>query len=214
MIEEDTKFQVLADHYNETYKAQREVSARRDRLFLFLLILLGVILFQFSAPNLVNQIVDQYMNNLIPPKPGADPIYIDFTFVVTVIWFGLLGLAHTYFQTVLHVERQYDYIYMLERKLALPYNSEVFTREGKHYEKTNEEARKMFSAWTRRIYWDLFPILLTMAVAYRIYNIFQGANNFYAWVNGFICVFILNSTRIYWFSLHRKNKTPAKTSEG
>ena len=66
MIDESTKFQVLADHYNETFKVQREVSARRDRLFLFLLILLAVILFQLSAPNLVERIVDQYINHLVP----------------------------------------------------------------------------------------------------------------------------------------------------
>ena len=107
MIDESTKFQVLADHYNETFKVQREVSARRDRLFLFLLILLAVILFQLSAPNLVERIVDQYINHLVPSGIDGDPINIDFPFVVTLIWFGLLGLVHTYFQTVLHVERQY-----------------------------------------------------------------------------------------------------------
>ena len=213
MADENTKFQVLADHYNQTFKVQREVSARRDRLFLFLLILLAVILFQLSAPDAVDQIVDQYVNSLVSKESSLQQIDISISFVVTLIWFGLLGLVHTYFQTVLHVERQYGYIYMLENQLAEAYSSGVFTREGEYYENTNKEARKRFSAWTRAIYWILFPILLIVVVVYRVVNIFQGVNSLYAWINGIICLFILVSTGIYLFALHRKRKTQSEESK-
>ena len=96
---------------------------------------------------------------------------------------------------------------MLETELAKVYGSGVFTREGEYYENTNKEARKRFSIWTRVIYWVLFPVMLVVVVFYRVFNIFQGANTPYAWINGLICLFILVSTGIYWSALHRK-RTP------
>jgi len=93
-----------------------------------------------------------------------------------------LSFSHTYFQLVLHIERQYNYVYQLETELSKKFfNEKAFIREGKHY----KDHRRKFAKWTKFIFWMLFPALYfafilfwlfflfvrpDMAVGYRIIN--------------------------------------------
>ncbi len=164
--EKDTRLQVLASHYSETFQLLKTVVEKRDRLFLYILILMFLILLFMSAPSGIGEWLNSFIGsqaggNNQTTAPNQAPL-IDDAFIGSVLLFGLLALSHTYFQTVLHIERQYDYVRKLEDELRKDFNNRVFTREGIHY----NDNKKKFSGWTKAIFWYLFPLL------FLLFNVF------------------------------------------
>jgi hypothetical protein len=106
-INDDTKLEVLSSHYNETFELQKNSLDKRDKLFLYILILMFVILLYILAPNVIGDWISTFIKNQISNQGSASPpTLIDVSFLGAILWFGLLSMTHTYFQTVLHVQRQ------------------------------------------------------------------------------------------------------------
>ena len=202
MVAEDVRFQVLSAHYDATFAALKQDVARRDRLFLYILILISTALFYISAPDVLITLLTRFVEEQLGVDPAASPrLWIDASFVGTVLWFGLLTLVHTYFQTVLHVERRYSYIYHIENLLSETYGNQAFIREGQFY----RAQRRKFSSWTRLIFWILFPFFLAIVIAYRLYNVFVAhIAVIYIIANVLISVTMLVSLGLYLLALHRK----------
>ena len=59
---EDTKLEVLNDHYKETVSDFKKTGKSRDWNFMAVLILLGVMAFQFISPNQSQSILTQVIN--------------------------------------------------------------------------------------------------------------------------------------------------------
>ena len=127
---------------------------------------------------------------------------IDITFIGSIIWFGLLSLVVRYFQTVVHIERQYKYIHQIEEQLSAEYANKVFTREGKSY--LNDYP--LFSSWAWILYTIVFPaLLIVLVIAKVVGEICQaGRISLLISVNVAIALFIVLSTLFYLLLVHFK----------
>jgi hypothetical protein len=200
---DDTKLTVLNDHYNSTVTDFKKLNKTRDTNFLFMLILLGVMAFQYVSPSQSQSVLTQF---------AQKKLEVDATISVGVIgslvWFSLLYVAVRYFQNVINIEKQYNYTHQLENELAKHYNGKAFTREGKAY--LNNYA--IFSDWVHIIYWYIFPVLFTTVLTVKIIGEWT-ANNQNApqvWLNSFIYAALVVSTALYVFSLYRTKKNTEK----
>jgi len=194
---EDAKLQILHDHYKDTFFYIQEYIKLRDRLFLFILIVVTFMLFQLYSPVSAGEAVSHFITKKLELK-----FPIDITFIGSIIWFGLLSLVVRYFQTVVHIERQYKYIHQIEEQLSSEYANKVFTREGKAY--LNDYP--VFSSWAWILYTIVFPALLVVLVIFKINReIWQaGSISLLISVNSAIALFIVLSILFYLLSVHFK----------
>ena len=111
-LDSSTKLTVLNDHYNETFRQIQAHLKFRDRLFMYLLIFLGVVMLQTSFPIETGEILSSLINSYANVS-----LEIDLNFVNVVIWFGLMALVVKYFQTRVYLDRLYSYIHQIEEEL-------------------------------------------------------------------------------------------------
>ena len=123
-------------------------------MFLYILGVAFLLLLYMSAPSAVSEWLNSFVNKQAGSSAGT-PHLIDASFIGVILLLGLLSLPHTYFQTVLYIERQYDYVYLLEEQLSAFFGDKAFVREGRHY----RAHKRLFSRWTKVIFWYLFPLL-------------------------------------------------------
>ena len=194
---EDAKLQLLHDHYKDTFFYIQEYIKLRDRLFLFILIVVTFMLFQLYSPVSAGEAVSHFITKKLELKSP-----IDITFIGSIIWFGLLSLVVRYFQTVVHIERQYKYIHQIEEQLSSEYANKVFTREGKAYLNNYP----VFSSWAWILYTIVFPALLGALVIFKINReIWQaGSISLLISVNSAIALFIVLSILFYLLLVHFK----------
>ncbi|MEP7135365.1 MAG: hypothetical protein ABI904_10575 [Chloroflexota bacterium] len=192
--------EVLSRHYTETFDLLKQVVARRDRLFVYILLVIFAVLLYMSSPTLLSDWVNSFFNKQVAGNTTTSiaPL-IDVSVIGVVLLLGLLALSHTYFQTVLHVERQYDYVYQLEHELSKHFNDKAFIREGKHY----RTYKRKFSMWTKVIFWYLFPILYLLFIAFwlRFLVITTQTPPGYKLVDAAITVSILVSLALYLLAI-------------
>jgi hypothetical protein len=161
--------EVLARHYSETFDQLKEVVARRDRLFLYILFVIFIFLLYMSSPTVMSDWVNSFFSRQVTGSTGTTMVpLIDVSVIGVVLLMALLSFSHTYFQAVLHVERQYDYVYQLEAQLSVFFKDEAFIREGKHY----SNYKRKFSGWTKAIFWYLFPFLYLLFIVYWLWSLF------------------------------------------
>ena len=156
---DDARLEALHGHYLDTFAHIQTTLRQRDRLFLFILVLISVMLLQMVAPDES----ERALSEVAGTKLGlSKPLNV--TVLGSIIWFALLGLVVRYFQAVVHLERQYDYIHNLEDQLSLHYDGKAFTREGQAYLVNYP----LFSCWTSALYTMLFPALLIAVLAVKL----------------------------------------------
>ena len=196
---EDKKLLLLIEHYNESFKLLQDKLKERNRIFVYLLFVLGIILFQIYTPqealNMVSQFISQRM--------GLSA-QIDLLFIESIIWFILLAVTLRYFQIVVYIERQYKYIHKLENEIKPSFNHQAFTREGLSYLKIYPR----FLNWVYFLYAVFFPILLVFIIISKIICefIILGTNSALIWFNCLICLFIIITTILYFMVMHIKKE--------
>jgi len=116
MILADVKFQTLHDHYKETLAAIKESNKLRDRLMIFLLVVVLVLLFQMIDPNESAATLSAWLSQKLDVT-----LTNSIGFVSSIVWFSLLAVMVRYFQTVIFAERQYPYLHNIEEKISSDY---------------------------------------------------------------------------------------------
>ena len=193
--DEETKLEILTDHYKDTFACIHEDRKQRDRLFNFILAVITVMLFQVYSPKDAGDAIGQFLaKKLDLVKP------LDISFIGSIIWFMLLGLVIRYFQTTVHLERQYEYIHQLEDEISPQYKGRAFTREGKSYLKNYP----LFSNWTWILYTFAFPALLIIIVSSKIVHELLLATRISSLLvfNIAACISIVVSTVLSFLSVH------------
>ena len=195
----DTQLEVLSHHYSETFELLKNDVSKRDRLFLYILIVIFTLLLYMSAPNAMGELLNNFLNS---QTGGEGSQIIDVSFIGAILLLVLLSLSHTYFQTVLHVERQYSYVYQLEKVLCEYFDNKAFIREGEFYRRY----RRMFSKWTKAIFWWLFPCLfLLFNIIWLIFLWWRsGAPFAYLVIDSLISLSTLTSLVFYLLALFKK----------
>lgn len=102
------KFNNLCSHYKDTFYIHRASIKQRDILFYGVLIILSIFTLQLSSIEAVANIVNGYVNKSIGIKLGHNV-----EFISTLLWFLLLGFSTKYYQLVIEIQGQYDYLHVL-----------------------------------------------------------------------------------------------------
>jgi len=196
MIEEH-RLPILHDHYKETFGHIQSYLKLRDRLFAYLLLTVTVMLFQMYSPTGSTEAISELLTKKLELKTP-----IDVSFLSSVVWFVLLSLVVRYFQTVVHVERQYDYIHKIEDELSTEYGRKAFTREGKSY----LENYPLFSSWAWVLYTIVFPLLLSIVVVTKIVGEIRQSDGITVLlsINAVVALGILLSCSLYALLVHFK----------
>jgi hypothetical protein len=171
-------------------------------LFVYILGCLTVMLLQVVAP----QDTEATLVSLIVEKVSSAGS-LSLGLLGTVLWFAVLGLAIRYFQTLIHIERQYSYIHAIETHLAADYPDPVFTREGKDYRRDYP----LFSSWASVLYSVLFPLVFLAVLVVKLCAECRGTqeNRALLWVDVVVFVAIAGSVALYMLSLHKSKKPEA-----
>lgn len=195
----DTKLMVLSDHYKDTQRIAEQNVKARDRSFFFILILLGIMAFQLFSP----QESDSLLTQVIKKRLEVDAT-ISVAYIGSLIWFGLFAISIRYFQIVISLERQYNYIHHLEGLLAKEYDGKAFTREGKSYLKNYP----LYSTWSHVVYRGVFPFLLAAATTIKIVSELRPSciDSLPLLFNSVIYTMLIVSTVLYAYSLTKLHK--------
>lgn len=200
----DNKLSLLAEHYQDTFNFQKENLLRRDKLFLFIILILTIMLFIIYTPKDAHILISQYIQNKLSFKSE-----INFLFIQGIIWFVLLALVIKYFQILTTIERQYNYIHKTEELLSEEYGNKIFNREGVSYLSNYPK----FLNWASYLYTILFPILIFTISTVKIYYEFKmfGFEEFIIWINLLLYIFMLVSIILYQYELYKNYKKLSKT---
>lgn len=202
-VAEETKLEILNNHYNETVSGFTKLSKSRDRSFVILLILLGVMSFQLFSPDQSESVLTQFAQKKLEVDATPSIAYIG-----SLIWFSVLAVAVRYFQSVINIEKQYNYSHKLEVILSKYYSDEAFTKEGKSYLKDYP----IFSDWINFVYRSTFPVLFVVAITVKIVSEWS-ISSFYELsllFDSAIYVMLIITTALYIFSLRKMNKDDEK----
>lgn len=202
-LSDDTKLTVLNDHYNSTVADVKKLNKSRDTNFLFMLILFGVMAFQYVSPSQSQSVLTQFAQKKLEVDAA-----VSINVIASLVWFSLLYVAVRYFQAVITLEKQYNYTHQLEVELAKPYRGKAFTREGKAYLNNYP----IFSDWVHIVYWYIFPVLFLVAITVKIVGEWTAKNQNMSqlWLNSFIYAALVISTALYVISLHGTKKNTEK----
>lgn len=204
-VSHDKKFEILNDHYKDTFGHAVSYRKQRDRLFLYLLLVLAIMFLQVSSPDKSHALI----LGLLSKTLGED-IVLGASFIMGLVWFFLLSLVLKYFQIVVLIERHYAYIHKLEKELTRNFSSGIpFTREGKSYLKNYPK----LSDWADMLYVWVFPALLLFFISAKIViEIPDDEELSLVWVTSlFLCVMIWVTTVFYL--LFRYNLKQAQKKE-
>lgn len=200
----DTKIEILSAHYSETFSLVKSAVEKRDRLFVYILMVIIALALYMQAPSAISDWLNSFVSNQAGQETGATGTsnFINDSLIAIILGVGLLSLSHTYFQTVLHIERQYNYVYQLEKLLSVNFKETAFIREGKHY----RENKRKFSSWTKIIFWYLFPFLFLIFNIFWISFILTSTNTsiFFKAFNGLVTLSTLISLGYYIWALTKR----------
>lgn len=193
------KLQILSEHYTHTFDFLQSHLRKRDRLFIGVLLLIIIILFQIYTPDEASSVITQLISDKLGLKKP-----INFLYIQSAIWFVLLAIVIKYFQSVVFIERQYSYIHALENILSSQYSDGAFTREGDAY----LSDYPVFLNWASFLYTILFPAILLVVVTSKIIIEFKqyGCSEILIWFNALIYIFISISIALYLYVIHFKKK--------
>lgn len=192
---EQQKLSLLHDHYKETFNHIQDYLKLRDRLFAYVLLIVTLMLFQMYSPSGSTGAISELLTKKLELKTP-----IDISFLSSIIWFALLSLIVRYYQTVVHIERQYDYIHKIEDQLSPEYDRNAFTREGESYLKNYP----VFSSWAWILYTIVFPVLLSVIVVVKIIGEIRQTEGLTALlsINTIIALCVLLSSLFYVLLVH------------
>jgi len=192
---EESKLQLLHEHYKDTCSVMTGYRKARDRYFYLVLIVLAVVIFDLYSPQDFADILSQFIRQQLQTTTAPDLRYIR-----SLIWFLLLGFTIRYCQTALHMERQYKYIHSLEETLALHFKGGAFTREGKAYLKDYQ----VFSTWVHYLYSFASPILLAVIVVLRTIHELRVSfpRTVLAWFDICVAIAMCISVVLYLVAFH------------
>jgi hypothetical protein len=161
-IDDNTKLEVLHDHYKESFLHIREREKQRDRLFMFVIALIGVLFLEIQYSDMFSMILGNVKLEFIELNISIMPISV----FLSVTWTYLFVIVLKYCQTAIFIERQYDYLHHLENNISKLFgHQDIYCREGKAY----LNRYPLFSNLVWIFYILLFPIIVILSVGLIIY---------------------------------------------
>ena len=198
---------LLMEHYKETFEHILYHWKLRNRLFVFILILLAALGLDAAKPGSLAIVANGYIAKSLSSdsQPGGGEVgtpALEFSAVGSLAWFVLLCLVIQYYQRSIHVDRQFNYIADVEKRLCDMLGEQFVTREGKgYYSRTGvcdgDGKRPLYLRAVGPLYIYAFPALLSAFVVFKVYR-----DNWYPsvstdWLNAAIAVAIVAYSALY-----------------
>lgn len=165
-IGQEKRVELLHDHYKDTFQHVLEHWKMRNRLFAAILVVLALLLFQFTSPNVLEALANSYIIEQVKHERPAGGVLVDFRFITTVLWFILAYLLVQYYQRSILVERLYIYVARTERRISRHLGPGFVSRESEFY----QEARPTFLKSVALLYRWVFAALLLAVVLAKIFQ--------------------------------------------
>lgn len=158
----ETLINLLYDHYKDTFSRIRERERQRDRLFLIVLVLLGLLLLQLNHSLLLQETLTEV--TLAGAKFNLSNVPTPI--LLSTSWIFLVVILLRYYQVVVHIEKQYDYLHPLEKRLSKMVGEKgSIERESSGY--TTRKAF-LFRHWAWIFYTLLFPGIVLVSIAWGL----------------------------------------------
>ena len=155
---QDVDLSILYDHYKDTFAHIKEWERRRDRAFYTVAALIGFLFLGVYYPATVRAVFTKAAIENAKINLTNLPVEI----LVSVGWSVLFALVLRHCQASITIDRQYNYLHGLERKLAaVTGDDELFQREGRAY----LSRYPAFSTWTYLFYAAAFPLTVVFVSA-------------------------------------------------
>lgn len=159
---ENERLALLHDHYKETFSYIRERERQRDRLFLIVIGLFGLL----AAAILFSVGFSAALHNIQIAEAKADLSMLPAGAILGATWVLTLAMTLRYCQVCIAVERQYSYLHTLEYHISQEFDGDsLYQREGRAY----TENYPTFSQWAWISYVYTFPLLaIGLAVGFVV----------------------------------------------
>lgn len=168
----DPRAELLLDHYKDTCAVVAPHWKARNRLFMYTLVVIVIIVVDTFTPLSLHLFVDVYLKNelgedtLRAAQRESGPL-LGFEVVDLLVRFLLLCLVIQYYQRSMHINRQYHYIDDLEKKICRLMGGLYVAREGRSYfsregvpQPEQRDERPRFLRWVGPLYVYVFPLAL------------------------------------------------------
>lgn len=158
----DSSADILHDHYKDTYWHIREREKQRDRLFLIVIAILGVLILQVTYTAAAAQLVSEVEILGVKARPDKLPMPA----MLSTTWTFLAVILLRYCQVTTHIDKQYGYLHALEERLSKALGTDgAVARESTGY--LTDKGR-----WFRNCVWffyiAVFPVILLVAAGFAI----------------------------------------------
>lgn len=194
-ISNETKLELACSHYKDSYEVHLATIKHRDLLFYVLLATTAFFSLQISSLDLANTTLTELISNSSGVKLSKDSQLLN-----SLVWFLLLGTSTRYFQLVLQIEREYNYLHSIEDYLRRHYpETALFSREGSSY----LQKYPIFSNWVWLLYTIAFPSLLLVAITLRIKAQIHSTSNLNIIAFDIVAFFLIGTSIIlYLIRMH------------
>lgn len=170
----DKQFDILHDHYKDTFARIRDAERSRDRLFIWVIALYALLSLEIGYPAALSG----SLGSVSIAGATIDLQNLPLPALLNATWVLTLAIALRYCQGTIFVERQYPYLHMLERTIsgllrAAPLDDagkpsatpqldpDIYQREGHVY--LNEYPLLLNVTWFA--YVILFPLIVIGATS-------------------------------------------------
>ena len=192
----DAEFNNLCSHYKDTFEIHLRSIKQRDMLFYALLVIVAVFSMQIISADYIDAALRGYIN-----KQLGIYVYKNSDLLGVLLWLFMFGFSSRYYQVVIQIERQYEYIHHLECLIGGKYpGTRAFSREGESYTRDYP----LFSSWMWLLYTLVFPMIILAIVVVRIYyELIVCKSLGMSLVVSFVSFLLIGmSTILYIFKLH------------
>lgn len=171
-MQSNKKIEIYYDHYKDTFEHIINYKNNRDKFFIYLVLITYITFFNLQNPEAITNIIFSLLSENFGIKYQFNSDFLNSTLI-----FLFLSILVKYFQSHINLERQYNYIHAIEKKLQ---NKGLkITREGSSY---LENYPKILSV-IHRIYTLIFPILLLILIGSETIKQFKAECTIYKILN-------------------------------
>lgn len=153
------ELEILYDHYKETCTISRENEKTRNKLFIIVCVIIGL-LFMFSYDN--NSIVG-LIQSWFKGNYNCDLLFSS-NIIQAVLWIVLLFSTLRYLGLNINLDRSYSYIHQLEKRINKISSNPIITREGESYLRNYPVLNNI----TYYMYRVVIPIIYNFVIIYKL----------------------------------------------
>ena len=163
----------LMTHYRDTYAIVLRHGRARDRLFLFILVLLALMAVDGLSRGTLSKVINGYVETHLVGN-AEEWKKLDFTAIVhLLVDFCLLSLVLKYYQRTMLTTRVYNYLIRLEEQMCEALGGPCVTRHGQAYfsrlgvpNLEKKERQPWFLRFARFVYDGMFPVAMGALAAW------------------------------------------------